>query len=106
MLVLSQYRVRQDLLKLRRKGLKRELILSDSYQFLETPKSIVERFITPVLKVIENKNEVTLEGKQKLRIIYDNSQLELIVKENEFINHSGEKKETTNARFYGKRTEV
>ncbi|WP_226667808.1 heparinase II/III family protein [Metabacillus litoralis] len=70
-----------------------ELILIDTFQFTEKPTSIVERFITPVMKVIEDSTGVILEGAEKIKVYFDHEQLDLIIRENEFINHFGEREE-------------
>lgn len=76
-----------------KKNEKPELILADSYQFLVNPNSIVERFITPVLKITEDPLGVILEGNQIVKMEYDRDQIELIIKEEHFINHFGKREE-------------
>jgi hypothetical protein len=49
----------------------------------------VERFITPVLLITKTDDGVILEGKNKVRISYDTSQLKLETKLITFINHFG-----------------
>ncbi len=48
-----------------------KLVIEDTYSFTEQPVSIVERLITPSLRITEEEDEVILEGKQRLRILYD-----------------------------------
>jgi hypothetical protein len=66
-----------------------KLIVEDTYSFSDQPVSIMERLITPALKITEEDNEVILEGKQRLRIQYDSRMLYLEVKKLNFINHFG-----------------
>jgi Heparinase II/III-like protein len=66
-----------------------KLIVEDTYSFSEQPVSIMERLITPALKITEEENEVILEGNQRLRIQYDSRLLYLEVKKLNFINHFG-----------------
>ncbi|TXC90600.1 hypothetical protein FS935_11855 [Metabacillus litoralis] len=70
-----------------------ELVLIDTFHFLENPISIVERFITPVMKVIEDSTGIILEGSEKIKVYFDREQLDLIIRENEFINHFGKREE-------------
>ncbi|MBM7603900.1 hypothetical protein JOC75_001873 [Metabacillus crassostreae] len=70
-----------------------ELVLFDTFHFTENPTSIVERFITPVMKVIEDSTGVILEGAEKIKVHFDREQLELIIRKNEFINHFGKREE-------------
>ncbi|MEH7494065.1 heparinase II/III family protein [Neobacillus niacini] len=66
-----------------------KLVLEDTYSFAEQPRSIVERFITPVLLLTKTEDGVILEGKNKVRISYDTSQLKLETNLITFINHFG-----------------
>lgn len=67
------------------------LILRDTFQFTIPPISIVERFITPALKIAKlNGGIILVEGEQKLKITYDANQLEFVLRPQEFINHFGE----------------
>jgi hypothetical protein len=66
-----------------------KLVVEDTYSFAEQPRSIVERFITPVLLITKTDDGVLLEGKNKVRISYDKSQLKLETKLINFINHFG-----------------
>jgi hypothetical protein len=66
-----------------------KLVVEDTYSFAEQPRSIVERFITPVLVLTKTDDGVILEGKNKVRISYDKSQLKLETKLITFINHFG-----------------
>ncbi|WP_299092414.1 heparinase II/III family protein [uncultured Metabacillus sp.] len=75
------------------KDAKPELILRDTYQFSEQPDSIVERFITPFLQMTEDHEGVILNGNQKIKIKYNREQLDLIIREAEFVNHFGEKED-------------
>lgn len=70
-----------------------ELILSDSYHFTARPSSIVERFITPVMKITEEPSGVVLEGAEKIRICFDRNHLDVLIHKNEFLNHYGHKEE-------------
>ncbi|OLS40915.1 heparinase II/III family protein [Bacillus sp. MRMR6] len=70
-----------------------KLILEDFYTFTDQPISVIERLITPAFAITEEEDEVILEGKQRLRILYDRSQLYLEVKKLSFINHFGEVEE-------------
>ncbi|MEH7480924.1 heparinase II/III family protein [Neobacillus drentensis] len=70
-----------------------KLILEDSYSFTEKPDSIVERLITPKLSITKDDVGVILKGKEKLRILFDQSQLKLVVKKLDFTNHFGETEE-------------
>ncbi|WP_175638585.1 heparinase II/III family protein [Metabacillus schmidteae] len=70
-----------------------EMILSDTYSFTERPTSIVERFITPVMKVTEESDGVVLEGTEKMKILFDRDKLDLTIQRNEFLNHLGEREE-------------
>ncbi|MFF2446405.1 hypothetical protein ACFVSW_04805 [Neobacillus sp. NPDC058068] len=70
-----------------------KLILEDYYSCTEKPISIVERFITPALSITADEEGVILEGKQRLKIVFDRSQLDLKVNSLEFINHFGEREE-------------
>lgn len=70
-----------------------EMILSDTYSFTERPTSIVERFITPVMKVTEESDGVVLEGTEKMKILFDRDKLDLTIQRNEFLNHFGEREE-------------
>ncbi|MEH7250844.1 heparinase II/III family protein [Neobacillus niacini] len=70
-----------------------KLVVEDTYSFTEQPVSIVERLITPSLRITEAEDEVILEGKQRLRILYDSRVLYLEVKRLNFINHSGNMEE-------------
>lgn len=70
-----------------------ELVLLDTFHFSENPISIVERFISPVMKVIEDSTGVILEGSEKIKVYFDREQLDLIIRENEFINHFGKREE-------------
>jgi hypothetical protein len=73
-----------------KKSNKPELVLSDTYHFTEKPESIIERFITPTLKVTEDSKGVILEGNKKLKICFDREELDLVIRENDFFNHFGE----------------
>lgn len=66
-----------------------KLVLVDTYSFAEQPCSIVERFITPVLPITKADDGIILEGKNKIRISYDKSQLKLETKLITFMNHFG-----------------
>ncbi|PMC38045.1 hypothetical protein CJ195_10680 [Bacillus sp. UMB0899] len=70
-----------------------EMILSDTYSFTERPTSIVERFVTPVMKVTEESDGVVLEGTEKMKILFDRDKLDLTIQRNEFLNHFGEREE-------------
>lgn len=74
-----------------KKGVKPELILQDTYQFTRIPDSIVERLITPFLKITDDHEGVVLVGTQKVKLKYDREQVDLVVRENEFVNHFGNK---------------
>lgn len=76
-----------------KKGTKPELILRDTYQFTRKPDSIVERFITPFLQITEDHEGVILEGNQKVKVKFDREQLDLVIRENEFVNHFGNREE-------------
>lgn len=67
-----------------------KLVMTDAYSFTEQPISIIERVIIPAISVTEGEDEVILQGKQRLRILYDRRRLFLEVKKLDFINHSGE----------------
>ncbi|OAS82580.1 MULTISPECIES: heparinase II/III domain-containing protein [Metabacillus] len=75
------------------KNKKPELILTDTFQFTENPESIVERFITPVLQITEDQEGVILEGNQKVKLKFNRKQLNLVISENEFLNHFGERED-------------
>ncbi|MGI8386943.1 hypothetical protein [Robertmurraya sp. P23] len=66
-----------------------KLVLEDTYTFTEQPVLIIERLIVPSLLITEEEDGVVLEGKSRVRILYDKRQLYLDVKKFEFINHSG-----------------
>jgi hypothetical protein len=66
-----------------------KLVLEDTYSFAERPRSIVERFITPVLLITKTDDGVILEGKNKVRISYDTRKLKLETSMIPFINHFG-----------------
>lgn len=70
-----------------------ELILSDSYHFTARPSSIVERFITPVMKITEEPHAIVLEGTEKVKILFDVDKMDLTIQKNEFLNHFGEREE-------------
>ncbi|HZH59302.1 MAG TPA: heparinase II/III family protein [Metabacillus sp.] len=72
-----------------KKGVKPELTLRDTYEFTSIPDSIIERFITPYLKIKEDHKGVVLEGAQKVKLIYDREQLDLVIREEKFVNHFG-----------------
>ena len=67
-----------------------KLIVEDIYTFKEQPVSIVERFIIPSLSITKDDQGVILEGQHRLRIIYDNTRLEPVVRILEFENHFGD----------------
>lgn len=70
-----------------------EMILSDTYYCTEKPTSIVERFISPVLKITEESNGVVLVGNEKIKILFDRDKLDLSIQKNQFLNHFGEQEE-------------
>lgn len=70
-----------------------KLVLEDTYSFSEQPVSLIERLIVPSLVITEEEDDVVLEGKSRLRILYDKRQLYLEVKRFHFINHFGETEE-------------
>jgi hypothetical protein len=70
-----------------------KLLIEDTYSFTDQPVSVVERLITPALKITEEEDEVILEGNQRLRIQYDSRMLYLEVKRLNFINHFGNMEE-------------
>ncbi|MCM3443645.1 heparinase II/III domain-containing protein [Metabacillus halosaccharovorans] len=76
-----------------KKSQKPELVLEDTFHFTEKPESIIERFITPVMKITEDSTGVILEGKEKLKICFNRDEIDLVVRENEFLNHFGVKEE-------------
>lgn len=82
-----------------------ELILTDTFQFSENPESIVERFITPVLQITEDQEGVILEGNQKVKLKYDRKQLNLVISEQEFLNHFGEREDLFTLDFSVKKPE-
>ncbi|MFC0562180.1 hypothetical protein [Halalkalibacter alkalisediminis] len=74
-----------------KKNANKELILSDSYLFIETPESIIERFIIPFIHITEDHDGIVLGNDQQLKILFDRNKLALNICENEFVNHFGEK---------------
>ncbi|KKI89472.1 hypothetical protein WQ54_25900 [Bacillus sp. SA1-12] len=76
-----------------KKGTKPELILRDTYLFSEQPNSIVERFITPLLQITEDHEGIIFNGTQRVKVKYNPNQLELTIRENEFLNHFGQKED-------------
>lgn len=70
-----------------------KLILEDHFSFAEQPVSIIERFIVPSVLITEEEDEVIVEGKSRLRILYDKRFLYLDAKRFDFVNHFGEKEE-------------
>ncbi|MCM3727189.1 heparinase II/III-family protein [Neobacillus cucumis] len=66
-----------------------KLILEDKYTFTEQPVSIIERFIIPPLSITKDDKGVSLEGQERLRILYDKTKLSLVVRILEFENHFG-----------------
>jgi hypothetical protein len=87
------------------KNNKPELILKDTFQFSETPESIVERFITPVLQITEDQEGVILEGNQKVKLKFNRKQLNLVISEQEFLNHFGEREDLFTLDFSVKKPE-
>lgn len=71
------------------------LHLKDSYTFTEMPTSIIERFITPMVMIEENKEGLILQGKgkKKLKIYYQKEKLQFSQKNMTFSNHHGEVQE-------------
>ncbi|MBT2657558.1 heparinase II/III family protein [Bacillus sp. ISL-18] len=67
-----------------------KLILEDIYTFTEQPESIIERFIIPSLSITKDSKGVILEGQHRLRVFYNKTKLELVVRMLEFKNHFGE----------------
>jgi len=67
-----------------------KLILEEKYTFTEQPVSIIERFIIPSLSITKDDKGVILEGKHRLRILYDKAKLWLVVRILAFENHFGE----------------
>jgi hypothetical protein len=67
-----------------------KLILTDHFTFTEQPVSIIERFIVPSLFISEEEDELVLEGKNRVRILYDKRQLFVEVNRFDFVNHFGE----------------
>lgn len=67
------------------------LVLQDSFQFDQEPKTVKERFILGAMPVEQVDGGWMLQGKEKLFIQYDTDALEGKVREEHFINHSGEK---------------
>jgi hypothetical protein len=70
-----------------------KLLIEDIYSFTDQPVSVMERLITPALKITEEEDVVILEGNQRLKIQYDSRQLYLEVKRLNFINHFGNMEE-------------
>lgn len=70
-----------------------KLVLEDTYTFTEQPVSIIERLIVPSLVITEEEDGVVLEGKSRVRILYDKRQLYVDVKKFHFVNHFGETEE-------------
>ncbi|MEH7116758.1 heparinase II/III family protein [Neobacillus vireti] len=68
---------------------KPKLILEDFYTFTKQPDSIIERFIIPSLSITKDSKGVVLEGKHRLRILYDKEKLRLAERILEFENHFG-----------------
>jgi hypothetical protein len=87
------------------KNKKPELILTDTFQFSENPESIVERFITPVLQITEDQEGVILEGNQKVKLKFNRNQLNLVISEQEFLNHFGEREDLFTLDFSVKKPE-
>ncbi|TCN27242.1 heparinase II/III family protein [Mesobacillus foraminis] len=69
------------------------LVLEDYYSFKKGPSSIVERLITPILTVLEVEEGIILEGKERLRILFDRNQLIFEAQRLSFMNHFGENEE-------------
>lgn len=69
------------------------LVLEDCYSFKKKPESIVERLITPVLKLTENDEGLILEGMARLKVQYNRELLSLAAKKLSFVNHFGAEEE-------------